>query len=105
MSDPTAPPPPPRRPKRTKPKPAAAKAVKAVGTAVKEAVKTEKRRRTLAEWAVVVLVVIGVLAVGVFGVGRWGVLTPAGRGLVSSFVNGKKADPHLQKPFNKGSLL
>ncbi|MBX7248109.1 MAG: translocation/assembly module TamB domain-containing protein [Caulobacteraceae bacterium] len=49
-----------------------------------------ERRRTLAEWIVLGLVVFGLLAVTLFGFGRWGVLTPAGRDLVSTFVNGKQ---------------
>jgi len=50
----------------------------------------EDRRRTFAEWMMLGLVIFGVLAVVLFGVGRWGVLTPAGRELVSSFVDGHK---------------
>lgn len=78
-SRPTRPPTPPRSPE-------AAKAVEeAVAT-----VKAERKRRTLAQWLILVLAVLGVLTAALLAVGRWGVLTPAGRELVSTFVNGTK---------------
>ncbi len=51
---------------------------------------TARRRRSLAQWVLLGAVVLGLIAAGLFAFGRYGVLSPAGRDLVSSFVNGKK---------------
>lgn len=58
--------------------------------AVVEAVKAEKRRRTVAEWALIAAVAL-LVTIFVAGLGgRYFVLSTAGRELVSTFVNGKK---------------
>lgn len=92
MTDPAATPPRPRRPKRTKSgrsRGLSPGAQQLVDEAVAEG-QTERRRRTFIEWALLAFMVVAVLAAAVFAVGRWGVLSPAGRDLVSSFVNGKQ---------------
>ena len=92
MSDPTATPPPSRRPKRStagRARGLSPGAQHLLDEAVAEG-QAEKRRRTFIEWALLVFMVVAVLVAAVFAVGRWGVLSPAGRDLVSSFVNGKQ---------------
>lgn len=49
-----------------------------------------RRRRGALGWALIALAVLAVLLVGALAAGRWGVLSPAGRELVMSFVAGKK---------------
>lgn len=75
------------RPSRPATPPISPEAAKAVEEAV-ETVKAERKRRTLAQWAMLAVAGLAVLLVVLFAVGRWGVLTPAGRKLVSTFVNG-----------------
>lgn len=74
---------------RTPSEPTSPGAKQALADAI-ETVKEERKRRSLAQWLMLGFVVLGLLLVGVFALGRWGVLTPAGRDLVSSFVNGAK---------------
>lgn len=50
----------------------------------------ERRKRGLVGWALIGLMVLSVLAVVLVGAGRLAVLTPAGRDLVLSFVEGKR---------------
>ena len=77
----------PTRTNRLPTPPESPEAAQAVTEAV-ATVKAERKRRTLAQWLTLGLVVFGLLFVAVFALGRWGVLTPAGRELVSGFVNG-----------------
>ncbi|HYD27585.1 translocation/assembly module TamB domain-containing protein, partial [Brevundimonas sp.] len=49
-----------------------------------------RRRRSLAFWLLMAATAALVLVIVALGVGRYGVLSPAGRDLVSTFVNGKK---------------
>ena len=50
----------------------------------------ERRRRGFLGWTVIVLVALAILIVVIAGVGRLAVLTPAGRELVTSFIEGKE---------------
>ena len=49
-----------------------------------------RKRRSLRGWALIALIVLGIALVGAFSAGRLLVLTPAGRSLVVSFVEGKE---------------
>ena len=50
----------------------------------------ERRRRGVLGWSLIAVMVVSVLAVVLVGAGRLAVLTPAGRELVLSFVEGKE---------------
>lgn len=52
--------------------------------------RTARRRRGLLGWALIGLAALALLLAGALAAGRWGVLSPAGRELVMSFVAGKK---------------
>ena len=74
---------------RTPTPPKSSEAAQAVAEAV-ETVKAERRKRTVAQWLTIAAIGLAIVLAALFGVGRLGVLTPAGRELVSTFVNGKK---------------
>ena len=50
----------------------------------------ERRKRGLLGWLLIALIALAVLAVVLVGAGRLAVLTPAGRELVLSFIEGKE---------------